>query len=207
MTNQTVTQAWKQGKEASAGHFHTDGRRVYSYALLIGITAHDGRKIGLNARGKFSVSKTTSAHVGMIAQVADQMVDPVRENNTWAFSAKDFNLATYSDDQRAITPTYRQFSSESELAAYSSAFGYHWFDADSKRFFSSRIGSTVYHHPTDRTRWNLFISSERDTYSNQPRLYTVRQLNADGSISDIGEFQQHETSASARAAIKAYLKG
>lgn len=133
---------------------------------------------------------------------------PAQDNNgKWIFSVKDFSAATYDESQRAIEPTYRQFGSEHELNQYNSAFGYHWFDADSKRFFASKVYTPVYHHKTDVKRWNLFVSSERHTYTGEPRLYSVRQLQADGGIETIGEFQQYKSLAAARKAIQNYLKG
>jgi len=83
----------------------------------------------------------------------------------------------------------------------SSRGGYHFFDADAKRFFSSRIGKTLY-------GGRYFVTSEQfhgsDGYT-APRLYTVREIRDDGSVWDIGEFQQYETSREAVAAIRSLL--
>lgn len=68
-TNIAIVEAWKNGQSAQSTNFTTDGLRIYSYNTLVGITGYDGKKYGLNLRGK--VSKTTSAHVGQIAKVAD----------------------------------------------------------------------------------------------------------------------------------------
>ena len=99
---------------------------------------------------------------------------------------------------------YQRFNSESRLADYNKRCENHWFDADSKRFFSSRIGA-IYHgqSPAD---WNIFVSSERNTWSNEPRMYTVRQLQIDGGVESLSEFQQYSSSAQARRAIEKYLK-
>ena len=70
----------------------------------------------------------------------------------------------------------------------------HFFDADTKRFFRSRIGETVY-------GGRYFITSEQFD-SRSPRLYTVREVSADGqNITTVGDFQQHATRAQALAAI------
>lgn len=99
---------------------------------------------------------------------------------------------------------YHAFNSESELADYNKRCGNHWFDADSKRFFSSRIGMIF--HGQSPADWNIFISSERNTWGNEPRLYTVRQLQIDGQIESLSEFQQYRTSKQAQRAIEKYLK-
>ena len=199
MKNIAIVESWKNGREAQSANFSTDGQRIYSYGTLLGITANDGKKIGLNVRGEYKLSRTTSAHVGLIAKVADEMVNPVKDDNGKpSFTVKEFN--------RVYPPAiYRQFSGQRELAQFSSAMGYHWFDKDSMRFFNSLIHD-VYHHATDTTRWNVFISSERNDWGDYPRLFTVRHLMADGSIEDIGEFQQYSTLAQARKAAKAYIK-
>lgn len=102
---------------------------------------------------------------------------------------------------------YTRFSMECQLARYNSDFGNHWFDADSKRFFRSRIGM-IYHgrSPAD---WNIFISSEQHAplygYPD-PRRYTVRQLCIDGSIRDLSAFQRYSIGAQARRAVEKYLE-
>jgi hypothetical protein len=57
--------------------------------------------------------------------------------------------------------------------------GHHFFDADSMRFFSSRVLSEVHTLPDGGA---IFVTSEQDTFSGQPRLYTVRRANPDGTI-------------------------
>ena len=73
--------------------------------------------------------------------------------------------------------------------------GQHWFDADAKRFFASRISEPVY--PTPDGAKVYFVSSER--YEREPRMYTVRVMDWDtGSVDTVGEFQEYKTSAAAR---------
>jgi hypothetical protein len=76
--------------------------------------------------------------------------------------------------------------------------GYHWFDSSTLGFFGSVIGRTLY-------GGRYFISSEQGP--NGIRAYTVREVEADGGIETVGDFQQYETAAQARAAIKQLLKG
>ena len=78
------------------------------------------------------------------------------------------------------------------------AAGYHFFDADTMRFFDSRILGGVVGD-------GYFITSERDDYDS-PRMYTVRHANADGSIDTIGEFQEHKTAHAARKAAQKFAE-
>lgn len=65
----------------------------------------------------------------------------------------------------------------------------HWFSPDTMRFFSTRIGRTVY-------GGRFFITSEQRDYSS-PRLYTIREAKPDGTIDTVGEFQGYATRAAA----------
>lgn len=74
--------------------------------------------------------------------------------------------------------------------------GGHWFDAESMRFFKSRIASEV-------IGGKYFISSEQFIpYEGnaEPRKYTIRIANEKGEISEIGEFQKYLTLRAARKA-------
>ena len=78
----------------------------------------------------------------------------------------------------------------------------HWFDADTMRFFSSRVSDTAYN---DENGHSYFVSSERDTYRNrQPkRLYTVRVQNTEtGDIDTVGDFQGYSTRYQAHKAAQ-----
>jgi hypothetical protein len=61
----------------------------------------------------------------------------------------------------------------------------HWFDADTMRFFRTRLGDIV-------IGGRYFISSEASDY-NAPRLYSIREAFADASIDTVGEFQAYRT--------------
>lgn len=76
-------------------------------------------------------------------------------------------------------------------------FNSHWFDADSMRFFNSRVSSNVY--ATAKPNLWLFVSSERFDWSGRhPRLYSIRVYNSfTGNIDTIGEFQQYESYSAA----------
>jgi hypothetical protein len=68
---ETVTRAWLEGRNRGAGAMSTDGSTIYSYALAIGYTASEGRKIGIeNASG----SATTSRHRNAVLRQAEGRV-------------------------------------------------------------------------------------------------------------------------------------
>ena len=71
MTNKAVAAAWGRGWTAAAGHFHTDGKNLYSYALCVGYTDEDGLKVLKDYRRQVSV--ITSRHCGLAALVADKI--------------------------------------------------------------------------------------------------------------------------------------
>jgi len=74
--------------------------------------------------------------------------------------------------------------------------GSHFFDADTMRFFGSRVLPTVY-------AGRLFVTSERSGFDHySPRSYTVREFMPDGSIETVGDFNGFATPAQARAEIK-----
>ena len=78
--------------------------------------------------------------------------------------------------------------------------GQHFFDADTKRFFSSRIGQEVYEGPGGI----YFTTSERFYPSEgapSARGYTVRKFDpATGKVDTMGEFQAYASSGGARMA-------
>ena len=75
---------------------------------------------------------------------------------------------------------------------------HHFFDEGATRFFNSRYPQSG----IVKDNKAYFVTSEQFDY-NSPRLYTVRVCDiSTGIVDTIGEFQQYETSAQARAAIK-----
>lgn len=69
MTNEKVAVGWGRGSSVAAGHFRTDGKNLWSYALLVGYTDEAGKKVLKDYRRQVSV--TTSRHCGLAARVAD----------------------------------------------------------------------------------------------------------------------------------------
>ena len=63
-----IPAAWKAGRALTGGAMRTDGRTVWSYAEIIGITDDTGRKLTVTP-GRGSV--TTSRHINGLKAVAD----------------------------------------------------------------------------------------------------------------------------------------
>ena len=78
MTNEQVVQYWLGGRPASStngGQLHTDGRRLYSYQLLIA-SRHDGAVV---IEVPFT-SSTTSKHIGLAMKMAEAAGMSVRRS-------------------------------------------------------------------------------------------------------------------------------
>lgn len=71
--------------------------------------------------------------------------------------------------------------------------GQHWFQPAAMRFFRSRVSDGVYGN-------GYFVSSERGP--DMARRYTVRKALPDGSIDQVGEFQQYASRSGAHAAAR-----
>lgn len=85
-----------------------------------------------------------------------------------------------------------------EIKSLAMSSGSHFFDADTLRFFSSRVSSRV--HVGVSGRRVYFVTSEQyDT--GYVRKYTVRKIHVcNGRIDTVGEFQAYRTSAQAHGA-------
>jgi hypothetical protein len=73
----------------------------------------------------------------------------------------------------------------------------HFFDADTMRFFKSRIGSQVF--PSARQGVTYFTTSEKGP--DEVRRYSVKRLKG-CELDTVGEFQEHRTQAAAQAVAK-----
>jgi hypothetical protein len=79
----------------------------------------------------------------------------------------------------------------------------YFFTANALRGFSSRIlWDTL--APIDEAF--LFVTSEEDTYTPQPRAYTVRVWTMAGGVFNLGGFSEHATRAAAIKALGAALQ-
>lgn len=86
---------------------------------------------------------------------------------------------------------YTTYSTISEIVMHNRETGGHFFSPFAKRFFGSRIGSTV-------IGGRYFITSEQERQQ-AARRYTIREC-INGRIVDASEFQAYATGAAARAA-------
>lgn len=91
----------------------------------------------------------------------------------------------------------------SEVIRANEKRGDNWFDVDTKRFFRSRIGRTLY-------GGRYFVTSEQFVApmagDDGPRRYSIREVMPDGAINTVGEFQAYTTRADAIRAIKDLLR-
>jgi hypothetical protein len=92
------------------------------------------------------------------------------------------------------------FGSMAEVRWANQKLGHHWFDADTLRFFASRVHDDLY-------GGRYFVTSECDkgfgtlgSAWGGKRRYTVRMVNADGSIETVGTFGQYGSRSGAHAA-------
>lgn len=81
----------------------------------------------------------------------------------------------------------------------------YFFSPGAMRFFDSRVLWSTAKYADNGCAY--FITSERYDYAT-PRLYTIRRMDSEPmengirDIQTIGEFQQYETAAQAKAALK-----
>lgn len=84
--------------------------------------------------------------------------------------------------------------------------GGHFFDRDTMRFFSSRLGSQYY---CRKTGAYVFVTSERDRHSiaYSPRAFTVRVMDRSGWIETVGPFNEYTRSVAERMALQLARRG
>ena len=75
MTNQDIATSWIASTPARKKNYWTDGQKLYSYNLLIGVT-ENSQKIVFNytSSGIFK-SNTTSRHVGLVKTDPDVLLE------------------------------------------------------------------------------------------------------------------------------------
>ena len=86
------------------------------------------------------------------------------------------------------------FNTINQIIAFHESKGLFFFSPSAKRFFSSRIHSEVYNGC-------VFVTSEKFDWKS-PRLYTVRKIESDGSITTLGDFQGFDTRSKAHTFAK-----
>jgi hypothetical protein len=80
VTNENVAHAWYRGEQAKnhTGCFHTNGVRLFSYSLCIGVTK-GGKKILLDytaKTGHFRSMTTSGKHISPTRAIADVTMSP-----------------------------------------------------------------------------------------------------------------------------------
>jgi hypothetical protein len=95
-----------------------------------------------------------------------------------------------------LAKTLPNFYSMIQVQSWNRQNGGYFFEPSSMRFFSSRVHSDLY-------GGCVFVTSERNTYSNNPRAYTVRMITSSGHIETIGDFQGFSSRYGAHAYAKA----
>lgn len=88
--------------------------------------------------------------------------------------------------------TAKRFKGMADVKRANRGIDNHWFDSGTMLFFNCRI-------ETKLADGRYFISSE--TGPDEIRRYTIREVEPDGAIDTVGEFQQYETLEDARAAF------
>jgi hypothetical protein len=87
--------------------------------------------------------------------------------------------------------------SVSELKSEVKQCGSHWFDADTMRFFKSKVERVVYPNVSEDATY--FVSSEQGP--NGVRAWSVRKFHK-CSVRTVGEFQGYRNAAAAKAAAR-----
>lgn len=95
------------------------------------------------------------------------------------------------------------FVSIEDIKSANAANGQYWFSPQSLKFFSSKIENKVY-------GGRLFITSEQFESSDghkDPRRWSIRLTEDDGSIWTINGFQEYASKALAEVAVLELLEG
>ena len=86
MTNYDIVTAWINNKSfyRKSKALSTDGDHLFSYALKIGYTNKQGKKVAIDytATGGYMRSTTTSKHVGLAKDKCDLIRNPCIEDDT-----------------------------------------------------------------------------------------------------------------------------
>ena len=85
----------------------------------------------------------------------------------------------------------------SEVKSIVKANGGHFFDKDTRKFWGTRIETSVFKN-------GCFVTSE-DDFDRTERLYTIRRFTGE-TIYTVGKFQQYKTKEAAREAARLYSK-
>jgi hypothetical protein len=86
MNNYDIAKAWANNKAVQRKYkaLSTDGDDLYSYALLIGYTNDQGKKVAIDytRTGGDYRSNTTSTHVGLAKELCSLIRSPILQDKT-----------------------------------------------------------------------------------------------------------------------------
>ena len=85
--NDGVAKAWANNEQARSnnGNYSTDGKKLFSYATMIGFTSGEGKKVLLEytARtGNFLSMTTSGKHIAPARRFATTTINPTHFENT-----------------------------------------------------------------------------------------------------------------------------
>lgn len=123
-------------------------------------------------------------------------VSPIEKIGSPAYytAKKKLNLAGATTSFRTMADV--KAANKDQASASGRAY---WFERGAMKFFNTKVESPLY-------GGRYFITSEVMDLSRGPRLYSIREAEADGTIETVGEFQGYRLKEDARDEIKRLLK-
>ncbi len=95
----------------------------------------------------------------------------------------------------APKPNHGGYLSVEQIKNHNKDIGHNFFSKEALLFFNS----VAY---DDLIGGEFFVTSEQDRFVGGPKMFTIRQARADGTIVTVGEFQAYKTKAQALKAAK-----
>lgn len=80
---------------------------------------------------------------------------------------------------------YEHIYDSRDLAQFNAESGKHFFDRDTMRFFKSRLLGVYQRVDASGQLHILFITSEKKCFNDFTRVYSLREMNRDGSVTNI----------------------
>ncbi|KKL24508.1 hypothetical protein LCGC14_2414580 [marine sediment metagenome] len=89
-----------------------------------------------------------------------------------------------------VTTTPRRYDSIEEIIQANESIGHCWFSPSTTSFFRSKVYPEIY-------GGRFFVSSEKTSFDDPTRVYTVREVNDRGAIVPMYPREWHKTKAQA----------
>lgn len=80
---------------------------------------------------------------------------------------------------------YEHIYDSRDIAQFNAEAGKHFFDADTMRFFKSRVLGVYQRVDASGQLHVLFITSEKKCFNDFTRVYSLREMSRDGSVTKI----------------------